>query len=133
MLSLGEDRFHHSEGVLVNENGHEHDSSSIIVSILDKVKIIASFDFQKYLQKDFFANHLDMYSKSRRKAPIYWLLQTPSGSYSLWLYYHRLNEQTLFTCVNDFVEPKLESINEDLTTYAINLPVARMKKKNLTV
>ena len=42
----------------------------------------------------FFADHLKRYSKSRRQAPIYWPLSTASGSYTLWLYYHRLNDQT---------------------------------------
>ena len=62
--------------------------------------------FRDYFRKpaSFFADHLKRYSKSHRKAPIYWPLQTPSGSYTLWLYYHRLNDQTLYTCVNDFVE-----------------------------
>ena len=55
----------------------------------------------------FFDDHLKRYSKSRRQAPIYWPLSTPSGSYTLWLYYHRLTDQTLYSCVNDFVEPKL--------------------------
>ena len=41
----------------------------------------------------FFADHLKRYSKSRRQAPIYWPLSTPSGSYTLWLYYHRLNDR----------------------------------------
>lgn len=62
----------------------------------------------------FFADHLKRYSKSRRQAPIYWPLSTASGSYTLWLYYHRLNDQTLYTCVNDFVKPKLEQVNRDL-------------------
>ena len=63
---------------------------------------------------NFFSSHLQKYSKSRRQAPIYWPLQTPSGSYTLWLYYHRLNEQTLYTCINDFVEPKLQQVEKDL-------------------
>jgi hypothetical protein len=58
----------------------------------------------------FFADHLKRYSKSRRQAPIYWPLSTPSGSYTLWLYYHRLSDQTLFKAVNDFVDPKLQQI-----------------------
>jgi hypothetical protein len=61
----------------------------------------------------FFANHLKRYSKSRRQAPIYWALQTPSSSYTLWLYYHRFTEQTLYTCVNNFVEPKLKTITDE--------------------
>ena len=62
----------------------------------------------------FFADHLKRYSKSRRRAPIYWPLSTKSGSYTLWLYYHRLNDQTLYTCVNDFVEPKLQQVTGNL-------------------
>src|SRR5690606_7929477 len=38
---------------------------------------------------------------------------TPSCSYTLWLYYHRLNNQTLYTCVNDFVDPKLKQVSEE--------------------
>ncbi len=62
----------------------------------------------------FFADHLKRYSKSRRKAPIYWPLSTKSGGYTLWLYYHRLNDQTLYICVNDFVEPKLQQVTVNL-------------------
>lgn len=62
----------------------------------------------------FFERHLKQYSKSRRQAPIYWPLQTISGSYTLWVYYHSLSQQTLYTCINDFVEPKLKTIEEDL-------------------
>lgn len=65
----------------------------------------------------FFEKHLACYSKSRRQAPIYWPLQTPSGSYTLWVYYHRLNEQTLYTCINDFVEPKLAIVIADLNSF----------------
>lgn len=58
----------------------------------------------------FFAEHLKRYSKSRRQAPIYWPLSTPSGSYTVWLYYHRLNEETLYTVVNQYVEPKIRQV-----------------------
>ena len=62
----------------------------------------------------FFADHLKRYSKSRRKAPIYWPLSTSSGAYTLWIYYHRLTDQTLFMCVQDFVEPKIKEIERDI-------------------
>jgi hypothetical protein len=62
----------------------------------------------------FFDFHLNQFNKSRREAPIYWSLQTSSCSYTLWVYYHRLNGQTLYTCVNDFVEPKLKNVTNDL-------------------
>lgn len=61
----------------------------------------------------FFDYHLRQYSKSRRYAPIYWPLSTPTCSYTLWLYYHRLNDQTIYTCVNDFIDPKLKQVSEE--------------------
>ncbi|HKQ37621.1 MAG TPA: type II restriction endonuclease subunit M, partial [Verrucomicrobiae bacterium] len=62
----------------------------------------------------FFADHLKRYSKSRRQAPIYWPLSTASGSYTLWIYYHRLNDDTLFKCIQKFVEPKLADVEKEL-------------------
>jgi hypothetical protein len=75
-------------------------------------------DWNHFLSKvtAFFDYHLNQYSQNRRPSPIYWPLQTPSGSYTLWVYYHRLTDQTLYTCVNDFVEPKLKIVSDDLKT-----------------
>lgn len=63
----------------------------------------------------FFQDHLKRYSKSRRKAPIYWPLSTSSGSYTIWIYYHRLTDQTLYTVVNNYVEPKIAEIERAIT------------------
>ncbi len=57
--------------------------------------------------RGFLEYHIKRYSKSRRKAPIYWLLQSEKRSYGLWLYYHRLNKDTLFKAVEYYVEPKI--------------------------
>lgn len=75
-------------------------------------------NWEDYFSKPsgFFSYHYGQYSQNRRYSPIYWPLQTPSGSYSLWIYYHRLNEQTLFACVNDFVDPKLLNIQVDINS-----------------
>jgi hypothetical protein len=63
----------------------------------------------------FFKDHLGRYSKSRRKAPIYWPLSTESGSYTLWIYYHRLSDQTLFRCI-EMVDLKREDVGRELET-----------------
>jgi hypothetical protein len=62
----------------------------------------------------FFANHLAEYSASGRTAPIYWPISTSSGSYTLWLYYPSLTGQTLYTAVNDFIEPKLKQVSQNV-------------------
>jgi hypothetical protein len=64
----------------------------------------------------FFADHLKRYSKSRRQAPIYWPLSTRSGSYTLWLYYHRLSEQTLHAALSYFLEPKIKAVDAALAS-----------------
>lgn len=80
----------------------------------------------------FFSYHYKEYSASRRTAPIYWPLQTASGSYTLWVYYHRLNSQTLYSCVNDFVEPKLALVTEDLNALSNRSNRSSTEEKELT-
>jgi hypothetical protein len=62
----------------------------------------------------YFADHLGRWSKSRRKAPLCWPLTTASGDWALWLYYPRLTDQTLYACVNEHIDPRLDEIARDL-------------------
>jgi len=116
MLPDGAMAFHQHAGILVDDQGHPHDLARLVEQVLETVDASVAEDVRRWLQKDFFAFHLKRYSKSRRKAPIYWPLATASGSYTLWLYYPSLSDQTLFTAVNDFVDPKLEDVRKELQT-----------------
>lgn len=106
--------FHGHSGLLVDDAGHPHDLPHLVEEVLTRVNASVPDDVRRWLQREFFPFHLQLYSKSRRKAPIYWPLSTPSGSYTLWLYYPELSSQTLYTAVNDFLEPKLKSIGEQV-------------------
>ncbi len=111
--------FHAHSGILVDDPGHPHDLSRLIEDVLARVQTDVPGDVRRWLQRDFFPQHLKQYSKSRRKAPIYWPLSTPSGSYTLWLYYPSLTSQTLYSAVNDFVAPKLKQVEDDLSTLRV--------------
>ncbi len=113
MLPDGAEPFHVHSGILVDDQGHRHDLPHLIEEVLTRVGASVPADVRRWLQRDFFKFHLKQYSKSRRKAPIYWPISTSSGSYTLWFYYPSLNDQTLFTAINDFVEPKLKQVGED--------------------
>jgi hypothetical protein len=76
-----------------------------LVEILD-VKELRGY-FRKPGSGGFWDDHVKRYSKSRRKAPIYWLLQSSKKSYALWLYYHRLDKDLLFKALLNYVEPKI--------------------------
>ena len=77
------------------------------------VRTLRDYFAEKKSGGKFFKDHLKRYSKSRRKALIYWPLSTESGSYTLWIYYHRLTDQTLYECVTNFIEPKIEQCEKD--------------------
>jgi len=114
MLLDGAKPFHKTAGVLVDDEAHPHDLPSLVDQVLDTVDAQVAVDVRRWLQKEFFAYHLKNYSKSRRKAPIYWPLATASGSYTLWFYYPSLSSQTLFSAVNDFIDPKLDDVRKEL-------------------
>lgn len=114
--------------ILVDDPGHPKDIVTALQTQLQSSEVEkadALFDelgavldprkgVRGWLAKKGFAAHLKTYSKSRRKAPIYWQLSTRSGEYSVWLYYHRLNTDTLFRVLNDYVAPKLRHEKSEL-------------------
>ena len=79
-------------------------------------EILGVKSLRDYFRKPggFFQDHLKRYSKSRRQAPIYWPLSSENGNYTLWIYYHRLTDQFLYTCVNDYVNPRIEEVTRDI-------------------
>lgn len=77
-------------------------------------EILEISDLRIYFRKVFFKDHIKRYSKSRRKAPIYWQLSTPSASYSIWLYYHRFTKDTFYNVLNEYVIPKLQFEEREL-------------------
>jgi len=119
------------DAVLVDEQGHDHD----LVARARKVFQIVFGDaadarwrevaeclepregsLRIWFAGAFFEEHIKRYSKSRRKAPIYWQLATPSASYSVWLYYHRFTRDTFYRLLNDYVAPKLKHEERKLTS-----------------
>ena len=71
-------------------------------------------DIYKYFinSSGFFNFHLNHFSHNRREAPIYWPIATKSNSYIIWIYYPALNENTLYSIINELVDPKLLEIKK---------------------
>lgn len=108
--------------MLVDDLGHTLDLTTQVDSVLERVGFAPENleTLNRSLARDFFPLHIKMYSKSRRKAPIYWQLATPSASYSIWLYIHAFSRHTLYE-VQEIAETKLrreerklESLRTDL-------------------
>lgn len=133
-------------GILVDDEGHPEDIIGRVREAMEVLwperasdieheacEILGARSLRDYFARPhhFFAAHLKRYSKSRRQAPIYWPLQTPSGSYTLWLYTHRLTDQTLYTCVNDFVGPRLKQLTEQLDALRIRTGRSKQEEREL--
>jgi len=122
------------DGILVDDPNHPLDIERRVREVIEIIwsgkeggptaeaieheacEILGVKSLRDYFRKPagFFADHLKRYSKSRRQAPIYWPLATASGSYTLWIYYHRLTPDTLYKCLQQLVEPKIKDVEQDI-------------------
>lgn len=115
-------------GILVDDESHPEDivtriRESIARSLQgnaddaeqDACVILGAQNLREYLRRpsNFFAAHLNRYTRSRRQAPIYWQLSAGSGTYSAWLYYHRFTQDTLYRVLRDFVEPRIQQAERE--------------------
>jgi len=115
----------HWEGILVDDPAHSDDIVRRVREVLELMwkdrleaieeeacEILEVSELREYFRKSgkngFWGDHVSRYSKSRRKAPIYWLLQSSKKNYALWLYYHRLDKDLLFKAVVNYVGPKIQ-------------------------
>jgi hypothetical protein len=127
------------DGILVDDPENANDIARRVRDVLSVIwkkraddieqevcQILGVKDLRDYLSKPalFFADHLKRYSKSRRQAPIYWPLSTASGSYTLWMHYHRLNDDVLYTALNKYVKPKIDNTEKQLRLLESDLPSA---------
>lgn len=111
------------DGILVDDENHPRDVIERIREPLrilwkeraeaieqEACEILAVKSLRDWFRKpgSFFDDQLTRYTKIKRKAPIYWPLSSPNGLYTVWLYYHRLTADTLFTVLRDYLKPKLE-------------------------
>jgi hypothetical protein len=99
--------------LLLDERGHRWDveeavrrAATALVDdpdemITDALAILRRRSLQEYLRRQFFKEHLARYSKSRRKAPVYWPLTVPSRNWGVWVYAPALSRETLFAIAGE--------------------------------
>ncbi len=112
------------DGILVDDPEHSDDIVRRVREVLEVIwkdraeaiekearEILGVKELRDYFHKPgkggFWDDHVSRYSKSRRKAPIYCLLQSSKKNYALWIYYHRLDKDLRFKALLKYVEPKI--------------------------
>ena len=122
------------DGILVDDQSHTDDIVRRVRDVLELIwkdradaiereacEILGVKDLREYFRRPgkggFWDDHVSRYSKSRRKAPIYWLLQSSKKYYAVWLYYLRLDKDILFKALLNYVEPKIRLEESRLDTF----------------
>lgn len=120
--------------VLVTDAGHDDDLATRVRAVLIHLGVSAH-DADGTLRgiHSLFDWHLGLYSAVKRKAPIYWQLATPTASYSVWLYYHRLTPDTLYRLLHDYATPKQQHEERKLTslTQGVGPKVSASQRKEI--
>ncbi|UPT99431.1 hypothetical protein J4G48_0015865 [Bradyrhizobium barranii subsp. apii] len=111
--------------ILVDDPGHPEDITARVANVLEGVgeEQIDAEELREVIARKFFADHLRMYSKTRRKSPIYWQLATRSASYSVWLYVHAFERDTLLQ-VQELIAHKLRHEQRELEAALMEANVA---------
>jgi hypothetical protein len=130
------------DGILVTDEGNEFDIVTRVREVLHLVapdkadsieheacEAVGVASLREYFTrlgaKSFWEDHLGRYSKGRRRAPIYWLFRSPHGRYSAWVYYHRLNGDTLHRLLGPkYLEGKTQRVRQAIDELR---PGGRMK------
>lgn len=88
-----------------------------VSDVLNEMKQIFERDLDGWLSRDFFKKHVSQY----KKRPIVWYLKSPGGYFEVFLYYHKLNNQTLHILKNvylskvlDYNRRKLNELKDEL-------------------
>lgn len=108
--------------ILVDDDGHRWDivrrmraAAEVLFddpdAILLELEQILGRPLREYLRRDFFKAHLGRYSKSRRRAPIYWYLRVPSRAWGVWIYAPMLSREMLFAVLRE-VRDKERALGE---------------------
>jgi hypothetical protein len=111
-LVVGGDARRDGPGILVLDEGHPADLARLLEDASPGAELASILNaleqsLRPHLQFTAFSDHLSYYSASGRRAPVYWQLSTPSSSYSVWIYYHRVTSDTFYNVQTSFVAPKV--------------------------
>ena len=84
------------------------------------IKACLGQDLRDYLYRDYYDDHLQMYSVKGAKRPIYWLFSSKMGDkkkkgyFKALVYMHRMESDTLSKLHADYVSPYIDKVEQQL-------------------
>ncbi len=136
-----------AQGLLADDPGQPWDLTGRVRRVLrllwgdqapaaetELLHMLGTDDLRAWLHhpNEFWRHHRTRYSKSRRKAPIYWPLQSERRAYTIWLYYPRLDRDMVFKALDELALPRLNRLRSalaDLRAQAAGNPPADLRRR----
>lgn len=84
------------------------------------IKVCLGQELRDYLYKDYYDDHLQMYSVKGAKRPIYWIFSSKMGDkkkkgyFKALVYMHRIESDTLSKLHADYVSPYIDKVEQQL-------------------
>ncbi|WIV67353.1 BREX-1 system adenine-specific DNA-methyltransferase PglX [Natrialbaceae archaeon AArc-T1-2] len=70
-----------------------------------------------WLRESFFQHHhVEEYKPRGERSPIYWQLESPNGGFSCFVYYHEIDSNTLPKLRGQYLDPRIEKLENELET-----------------
>ena len=105
-------------------------------SIFEEIEMLLNQSIEKYLIMNFFEEHSKKYYDKPQRRPIYWHICSPNKTFNCFIYYHKLDNDTLYKVKSIYLSQMIDRYEEDLKYYTNQLIEARtngdkVKEKNL--
>lgn len=90
--------------------------------IFGEIERILDMSLEEYIKNEFSGEHINKY----QKRPIYWQVCSPKKTFNCFIYYHKLDEDTLYKVKSIYLAKMVERYEEDLKYYNEQLIKARI-------
>ena len=94
-----------------------------IETIIESMEEVLEISIEEYIRKYFFDDHKSKY----QKRPIYWHICSPKKTFNCFVYYHKLDDDTLYKVKSIYLKQMIDRYEEDLKYYTNQLIEARTK------
>ncbi|MCQ4334386.1 hypothetical protein KM295_13055 [Natronomonas sp. F2-12] len=86
-------------------------------TVLDQIRSNLGNSPSEWMRKQFFRNHhTDEYKRRGQRTPIYWQLESSNGAFSCFVYYHEIDENTLPKLRGQYLDPRIDELENELET-----------------
>lgn len=84
---------------------------------LDYISDILGESAGQWLSEEYFRYyHCKEYRRRGQRIPIYWQLESPNGGFSCFIYYHKIDENTLPKLRGQYLDPRIGELENELET-----------------